>query len=332
MKNKLIATIVAFGLVGSTSAIEINDNLSVNGFIDASYQEAEASDAGASAKAAKEGLDEIELNFLLNVGSVSGELHLDTNSSSNDIGIEQAHFTYSLENGVSIKFGRYGSELGFEREDPSGRFAQTRAHGLISQASTLLGPLLAPLGITLPNYDLGDIDGGNVYEGVTISYNLEDFSVSASFHEDVGANLETEDIDIELSFSYTGIENAVIGGGYRFDNKDDGETTQMDVLNIHASYTLDKLLVAAEFTSIENSALMGEDAYLLLANYEVSDKLGITLRYSESEITNSIDVEKITIAPSYQITESLGAILEYSDYEISTLDADLLALELTYNF
>tara|TARA_B110000008_G_scaffold245865_1_gene256410 strand:- start:1988 stop:2983 length:996 start_codon:yes stop_codon:yes gene_type:complete len=331
MKNKLIATIVAFGLVGSTSAIEINDNLSVNGFIDASYQEAEASVAGASAKAAKEGLDEIELNFLLNVGSVSGELHLDTApSSSNDIGIEQAHFTYSLENGVSIKFGRYGSELGFEREDPSGRFAQTRAHDLISQASTLAGGPI--LGITLPNYDLGDIDGGNVYEGVTISYNLEDFSVSASFHEDVGANLETEDIDIELSFSYTGIENAVIGGGYRFDNKDDGATTQMDVLNIHASYTLDKLLVAAEFTSIENSALMGEDAYLLLANYEVSDKLGITLRYSESEITNSIDVEKITIAPSYQITESLGAILEYSDYEISTLDADLLALELTYNF
>jgi hypothetical protein len=38
MKNKLLATIAAFGLVGSASAIEINDNLSINGFIDGSYQ------------------------------------------------------------------------------------------------------------------------------------------------------------------------------------------------------------------------------------------------------------------------------------------------------
>ena len=38
MKNKLLATIAAFGLVGNASAIEINDNLSINGFIDGSYQ------------------------------------------------------------------------------------------------------------------------------------------------------------------------------------------------------------------------------------------------------------------------------------------------------
>ena len=36
--KKLLATIAAFGLVGSASAIEINDNLSINGFIDGSYQ------------------------------------------------------------------------------------------------------------------------------------------------------------------------------------------------------------------------------------------------------------------------------------------------------
>jgi hypothetical protein len=42
MKNKLLATIAAFGLVGSASAVEINDNLSINGFIDGSYQYSEA--------------------------------------------------------------------------------------------------------------------------------------------------------------------------------------------------------------------------------------------------------------------------------------------------
>ena len=49
MKNKLLATIAAFGLVGSASAVEINDNLSINGFIDGSYQYSDA-DLGTTSR------------------------------------------------------------------------------------------------------------------------------------------------------------------------------------------------------------------------------------------------------------------------------------------
>ena len=45
------------------------------------------------------------------------------------IDIEQAHFTYGLENGVSFTIGKYGSKLGFEREDPSGIYTHSRAYG-----------------------------------------------------------------------------------------------------------------------------------------------------------------------------------------------------------
>ena len=68
MKNKIIATLVAFGLVGSASAIEINDNLSINGFIDGSVNKVDGQTAGTDSS--NWGLDEIEVNFLLNVGSV----------------------------------------------------------------------------------------------------------------------------------------------------------------------------------------------------------------------------------------------------------------------
>ena len=37
MKNKILALLASVGLVASASAVEINDNLSINGFIDASY-------------------------------------------------------------------------------------------------------------------------------------------------------------------------------------------------------------------------------------------------------------------------------------------------------
>ena len=79
--KKLIATIAAFGLVGNASAIEINDNLSINGFIDGSYQYSDA-DLGTplvlvllTLQRPTLGVDEVELNFITNVGNVDGVIN-----------------------------------------------------------------------------------------------------------------------------------------------------------------------------------------------------------------------------------------------------------------
>ena len=37
MKNKLLAVLATLGMVASASAVKVNDNLSINGFIDGSY-------------------------------------------------------------------------------------------------------------------------------------------------------------------------------------------------------------------------------------------------------------------------------------------------------
>ena len=319
MKNKLIALLATIGLVSSASAIEINDNLSINGFIDGSYQSIDSNIVGGDASSA--GLDEIELNILANVGNVSGAIHLDTNGDTglneNDhlFNIEQAHFTYSLDNGVSFTFGRYGSALGFEREDPAGLYTFSRAYDGLA-------------------YDLGNVDAASV-EGLTISYAGEGFSVAASFEEAVGANLETADLNVELFASYTGIENVAIGVGYFIDNANDGVAVENDIFNINASYSFGKGLVAAEYTEIDGDgvATAGETAFMLLADYDFNDKLGAAIRYSEAEVTSTADYNKITIAPNYAITDSLGVILEYSEYEIDGgVEADAVAVELTYTF
>ena len=44
MKNKILALLATLGLVASGSAVEINENLSINGFIDGSYSD---QDSGA---------------------------------------------------------------------------------------------------------------------------------------------------------------------------------------------------------------------------------------------------------------------------------------------
>ena len=318
MKNKILAMLVAFGLVGSVSAVEINENLSINGFIDGSISQ---NDPDSGAKSGELGLDEVEVNFLFNVGSVSGELHIDSTADGTTAGvsdglpdsldIEQAHFTYSLENGISITVGRYGSALGLEREDPAGLYTVSRAYGD-------------------SDFNLGNIDAGAV-EGVTISYAAETWSIGVSIENGVGANLSQDDANFEVALAFTGVENLNVGVGFFSDNDDQVGAQEVDATNVHATYQVGKALLGAEYTQLDGAA--DRDATMFLIDYDVSDKLGVAVRYSTYEDAALADVDRLTVAPNYALTDSLGAILEYSDINDGTRgDSDTIALELTYTF
>ena len=325
MKNKILATLVAFGLVGSVSAIEINDNLSVNGFIDGSINKVDSQTVGQDS--ANWGLDEVEVNFLLNVGSVSGTIALDSQNigqntpDGDDIEIEQAHFTYTLDNGVSLTLGRYGSGLGLEGEDPSGLYTYSRAYN--------------------SNFNFGNIDDANgSVEGLIIAYAAENWSVQVSIDNPSGTIRESgsskNDLDYEVALSYTGIENLNLGLGFRANDalSSSNVKTDSDVFNVNGTYQVGKALIGAEYSEISATGTADLDAMMILVDYDVSDKLGLAVRYSSYEESASVDVDKITIAPNYAITESLGAILEYSDISHDTAgsDSDEIALELTYTF
>jgi len=315
MKNKLLAVMAVFGMVASASAVKVNNNLSINGFIDGSYSLQE----GASSDTQSLGVDEVEVNFNLNVGGVSGLVAVDA-TGTDDLGIEQAHFTYNVNDSLSVTFGKYGSALGFEGEDPAGLYTYSRAYS-----------------DTNGSFNLANVDAAAVH-GLTVAYSADTFSIAASFEEAAGTDLETNDLNMELAVSYTGFAGLTIGGGYFFDNSDANET---DVLNLHVSRQIGKLLLAAEYTETSSSyndgtADLDLDGYLLLADYDVNEKLGVAVRLSNHEqangTTKSADYEKFTIAPNYAITESLGAIIEYSDIDDAGTDSELYAIELTYTF
>jgi len=314
MKNKLIAVIATLGMVASASAVKVNNNLSINGFIDGSYAN---TDNGASKSQSLE-VDEVELNFVVNVGNVSGLIAVDSAFDGNnslddsDLGIEQAHFTYNINDAVSVTFGRYGSALGFEREDPAGLFTYSRAY---SDGS---------------GFNLGDVDSF-AYEGISIAYSADAYSVAVSLQNQAGseADLEGNDLDFEISFAYSGIAGVNIGGGFRIDNEATA-ADETDVANVHVSRQFGKLLLAGEYTESDADGT-DRDAYLILADYDVNNKLGVALRLSSEEQAKG-DYDKFTIAPNYAITESLGAILEYSDIDDEGTDSEAYAVELTYTF
>jgi hypothetical protein len=339
MKTKLIAVLATFGMVASASAVKINNNLSINGFIDGSYlntdSTASTADGGAQTESTNTGIDEVELNFLVNAGNVSGELHVDNNGDANgDLDIEQVHFTYSFGNGVSATVGKFGSNLGLEREDPAGLYTFSRAYGT-------------------NNYNLGNVDapgGVNVGEGVRIGYSAGDFSLSLDLTNPVGAAEESptigeggiageNDYDYELVVSYNGVENLSVTGGIKsttaIDSKpaNAADAADVDVYSINAAYTLNKALIAGEYTSREVDGADDLSAYLLLLDYDINDKLGFAIRYSEWETGADAESDKITFAPNYAITDSLGAIVEFSAEEASSgAEEDTIAVELTYTF
>ena len=312
MKNKLLATMAIFGMVASASAVKINNNLSINGFLDGSYVLTDTK--GADTQQFQS--DEAELDFILSNGPVSGAIHLDSHKigGAPDFDIEQAHFTYDLGNGVSFTFGRYGSALGFEREDPAGLYTYSRAYEDGNGSN------------------LGNVDA-LANEGLRIAYSADQFTIAASFQNPRGSDLERNDLDLELSVTYTGIADTVIGGGFFFDNEET-TTSEENIVNVHASRTFGKLLLAAEYLQkqSEDTAVGDRDAYLVLADYDYNDKIGVAIRLSKEEIAANNDYEKLTIAPNYSFTDNLGAILEFSDIEVNNVDSNQVAVELTYTF
>jgi hypothetical protein len=291
--NKLIAFVAAFGLVGVSFAQDeaaggnLTDNISISGFIDASYNSTE----NAGAETENIGVDEVEIDFLFGFGSVSAEVHLD--STGGDLGVEQAFASYDVGNGFSVAVGKYGSSLGLEREDPGGLYTYSRAYASAG-------------------HNLGNVDA-NAYEGIALSYSADDYSVRISFQDGENTDLDDDSLDTEISLSYTGIDNLALGGGVASGN---GADTN-DVTNIHATYSAGKALLGAEWIEVDGAA--DTEAWMILVDYDVSDKLGLAIRLSEEDVSGATagDSEKFTIAPNYAITDDLGAILEYSDGELN---------------
>jgi hypothetical protein len=372
MKNKLLAVLATFGMVASASAVKVNNNLSINGFIDSSYSSTDSSDKslGTSTDVSNIGIDEVELNFNVNAGNVSGTIHIDNNNernyisgftagtasvpstsadrggvdangtasvpgsatagSHNDLDIEQVHFTYSFSNGAGLQIGRFGSDLGLEREDPAGLYTYSRAYGS-------------------DVYNLGNVDA-NIGEGLRLSYATGDFAASVALFNAVGATEEDgdqeDDLDTEIAVTYTGIENLTLTVGSQTINTSDSKaagaaaTADIDILTANAAYSFNKLLLAGEYISREADNAQDTSAYAVIADYDVTDQLGFSVRYSEWETlegTTTVQTDKVSFAPNYAISSNLGAIIEFSTEEVSGGtndgdDVDSLAVELTYTF
>jgi hypothetical protein len=197
-----------------------------------------------------------------------------------------------------------------------------------------------------------DIEGAqDIYDaydtGASIDYGNDAFSVG------VWSSLENE-AGYELALAFTGIENFTAKAIFSdfsnvsdaVDDNGDPSAAAYEKATYWISYQLDKLLLAAEVAEKDsqgNGANGSDvDGLLIMGNYALSDKVGLTLRYSEfeyktfDEATLLYEGSKFTISPSYIFSDNLSGLLEYSSYDKDAGTVaekeELLAAEVIFTF
>jgi hypothetical protein len=296
--NKLLTTAVAaiFGVSIANADISLTDNLTLSGFVDASY-----SNTDSAARTESLGIDQIEVDLAFGGESASAEVHLQSDGGT--VNLEQAFASYDLGNGLTVSGGKMLNLLGFESDEPTGLYQYSTAYG----------------GGTL------DSVGKQYNDGVRASFGVEDIAVGISAYDD---GVGEFDLAYEAQVIFSGIENLTVALGYADD--DDATALINEAVNVWASYESGQMTVAAEYNDIESGATSG-DGYLLLANYTINDNAAITVRYSEQDIAGA-QFERLTISPSYSFTDNLGALIEFSTGEVNGVDEDIFAIETTFTF
>ena len=310
--NKILATAVAavFGASVATADISLSDNLTLSGFVDASYSNTDNGNRTESI-----GLDQVEVDFAFSGESVSAEVHLH-NLDGDTIDLEQAFVNYDLGNGVTVSGGKMLNLLGFESDEPTGRYQSSYAYSFTSASAT-------------------NGETGRIYaEGIRASFGVEDVAIAISGYNGLyGAAGADLDLAYDAQVVFSGVENLTVALGYAEDDNSNKTAAIAEAVNVWASYESGQVMVAGEYNDVTDGNGKEGDSYLLLANYQINDNASISVRYSEQDLVGTTnDVEKFSIAPIYNFTDNLSAFVEYSTGEVNGEDNDSFSIETVFTF
>ncbi len=310
------AAVVMTGFSGQSLADVKIGQIDVSGYLDMSISN-EKEDGEKAAKSA--GLDLAEVRFKSSLDDKTTiEVHV-TGDVDNNFNLEQANVSYAATEQVTVIAGEYLSALGFEAYHAPDLYQYS-----VSAAIVYPGMM----------------------NGVGAKYKGEGFEVYGSALSSAWDNSDTDPDSgaYEASFRLTAIDNLTVFLGYateEFGDATAGTDWDRQLINLWSSYTVGKLVVAAEYNDLTDWDGKDEsgDSWLVMANYGLTDKAAITLRTSARQnesavLDNKIDVNKWTVAGSYSLTSNLSLVAEYSSLKdnLSKTDIDSVALEAIITF
>jgi hypothetical protein len=323
--NKLLKASFAGLLLAATALqaqIEINDNISITGFLDMSATDTStevvsngnsATRGAAAAGGSSFNLDQAEIDFLLNFDEVSGQIDLNyLGGNDGEFELEQAFIRYDLGDGSNIEAGKYLSYMGWETFEPTGLYQYSFAYDIAG---------------TIPGH----------HNGVRYNYNDDFLSLGLSVLDSVyspDGSLGDSSYGIEAKIAITPIEGWTIFLGFAKDAMD-ANTLDRDLINFWTSYEIGNVTYAFEFNDYDFGPMDVGSQLLVMANLGITDNLGLTFRVSEDEqdFKGGDTATKFTISPNYSVNDNLGLIFEISQTDYgSEGNVDSIAFETIFTF
>lgn len=290
----------------TAAALEINDNFSIDGFLDmsagATIGEDDEGDTDISAFA---GYDQLEVDFKFNFGELSAQADINGNDT---ITLEQAFISYALSDMVSITTGRFLSCIGFEAAEPTDMFQYSYSTG-----------------IPYPGYQNGvalsisPSDMIGVYASVVSGvWDSSDTDLSNPGFEAQVSIMPIEGLTAKVGFAGDIIEEAhaeEAGKAHDHDHDED-ETFMKSEINAWVMYTTGSITVAGEVDILSNWGASGHGGlhFLGMANVGLTDEIAVTARFSGIQMDDEDTLTSVTVSPSYAINDNWGALLEVKQH------------------
>jgi hypothetical protein len=282
---------LAFAFGSASAEVKVTDALSLSGFVDmSSVRTDDGNETTASLS-----LDQFELDFHFNSGSVTGQVDIDNLSGPDGgVGVEQGFVTYTFPedtvSGLSITAGRFLSTFGFETAEPTGLYQFSVSEG-----------------IPYPGYQNG--------VAVTVQP-VEEVGIYAALVSGVWDVNDTDvkDPGFEAQVSLTPVEQVTAKVGFAFEDIDVAGTTETrSELNAWAQFNQGALTIAGEIDLLKNwpsgDAIIKDGIHFLgMANVSLEDiisaPIGVTVRFSGIKLDDkdpaTEDMSKeITVSPSF---------------------------------
>ena len=326
MNKKVVAFALAIFAAQTVSA-----EVEFSGFVDMSV----FSDDGDASMS----LDQFELDVSTDFGEgISMRADVNALGPTAPVELEQAFITYDTGEGLALTVGKFLSCTGFEAAEPTGMYQYSYSATLVYGGYQ--NGVAASYGSDM--FGLYGAVVSSVWDGDDTDLSIE--AVSSN-----GDTTKVNDFGIEAQATLTPISGltakAALAWEDGFEHATQAEPFDRALLNIWAAYEAGPLTVAVELNGLSNWE--GDDmlyesgaGYLAMANYGISDKVGVTGRISGMTLTDAVventddyEVSEITIAPSYAISDNWGLVAEVKMLTVGDADAvTQIALESLLTF
>lgn len=297
MKRFLTVAAILFGMTTAADAqIAITDQLSVTGFLDMSAVD----DDGATTTS----FDQFEIDFLLDFQN-GLTAQADVNSlSGGSAELEQAFVTYTHKNGAFLTAGKFLSSTGWETAEPTGLYQ-------FSYSATLV----------YGGYQNGISFG--MSNGKVMLYG----AVVASVWD--GTDTSAEELGFEAAVKVTPGNGFTGFAAYALEDMGGYNT---GLLNVWASYETGPLTLAAEANALSNWFAQDNSGfgYLGMVNVALTDRFGVTGRYSALDTDNTTKVDEVTFSPGFAINDNWFVLAEVR--RNLDIDTTVLAFESLVTF